>query len=307
MIILNRLTIFLIVCLVLFSTLVITAAEQKIELNGESINLEDDEQIMKLKEEIETKSELEKDMIIGSTVVFLNGQENQIRNSESNLANLITDSVLSKTKAEAVLINSRTINASIDKGLISVRDVKKALPAQDEVVIKQIKGSKLIKALEHGLSKYPENASFFPQVSGIKIIFAELEDSENEILRVLINSKPLNEDKYYLVATNDSLAQGGDGFEKLAAAKKVANLGRLDQIFIEYLQEKEIIEKIKMNRIISVSKNAKNYLYQVQKGDYLYSIANKFSVSIAKIMKLNNLENRNLIYEGQKLIIPGLR
>ncbi|WP_041606878.1 5'-nucleotidase C-terminal domain-containing protein [Halanaerobium praevalens] len=303
----------LIICLVFLTILTANtisaaaAVDKKIELNGESINLEDDEQIMKLKEEIEKKSEKEKDMIIGSTVIFLNGQENHIRNSESNLGCLITDAVLAKTKAEAVIINSRTINASIAKGLISMRDIKRALPAQDEIIIKEIKGSKLVEVLEHSISKYPENASFFPQLSGIKIIFAEIEGAANKILKVLVNSKPLKENKYYLIATNDSLAQGGDGFKKLAQAKKIKNSGRLDQIFKEYLQEKEIIEKVKANRIIAVSKVGNNYFYRIQKGDYLYLIANKFSVSVKKIMQANNLKNISLIYEGQKLIIPGLR
>lgn len=309
MIILKKLSILLAIFMILNANISLAAAavDKKIELNGESINLEDDEQIMKLKEEIEKKSEKEKDMIIGSTVISLNGQENQIRNSESNLGCLITDAVLAKTKAEVVIINSRTINASIAKGLISVRDIKRALPAQDEIILKKIKGAKLIGALEHSISKYPENASFFPQISGIKIIFAEIEGSANQILKVLVNSKPLKANKYYLIATNDSLAQGGDGFKKLAQAKKIKNSGRLDQLFQEYLQEKEIIEKVKGNRIIAVTKTGNNYYYRVQKGDYLYLIANKFSISIAKIMEANNLKNRSLIYEGQKLIIPGLR
>lgn len=185
-------------------------------------------------------------MIIGSTVIFLNGQENHIRNSESNLGCLITDAVLAKTKAEAVIINSRTINASIAKGLISMRDIKRALPAQDEIIIKEIKGSKLVEVLEHSISKYPENASFFPQLSGIKIIFAEIEGAANKILKVLVNSKPLKENKYYLIATNDSLAQGGDGFKKLAQAKKLKIQVGLIKFLKNIYRKKRLLKKLKL-------------------------------------------------------------
>lgn len=303
----GKLPVFLAALLILSSPLLLAADDQNPEVNDDSINLEDDQQIMELKNEIEKKSELEKDMIIGSTVVFLKGKEDQIRSRESNLGALITDAILNKVEADLVLINSRTINSSIDKGLISVRDVREALPAQDEVVIKKIKGAELLKTLAHSVSKYPETAGFFPQLSGIKIIFAGSLETENKIIRASINSRPLKAEKYYLIATNDSLAGGGDGFEELKKAEEIENAGRLDQILIEYLQQREIINKIEMNRIIPVRKKGNNYVYEVQKGDYLYLIAEKFSVSIAQLMEANGLQNRNLIYQGQQLVIPGLR
>ena len=205
----GKLSVFLAALLILSSPLLLAADDQNPEVNDDSINLEDDQQIMELKNEIEKKSELEKDMIIGSTVVFLKGKEDQIRSRESNLGALITDAILNKVEADLVLINSRTINSSIDKGLISVRDVREALPAQDEVVIKKIKGAELLKTLAHSVSKYPETAGFFPQLSGIKIIFAGSLETENKIIRASINSRPLKAEKYYLIATNDSLAGGG--------------------------------------------------------------------------------------------------
>lgn len=303
----GKLSVFLAVLLLLSSPLLLAADDKKIEVNGDSINLKDDQQIMELKNEIEKKSELEKDMIIGSTVVFLNGKEDQIRSRETNLGALVADAILNKVEADLVLINSRTINTSIDMGLISVRDVRKALPAKDEVIVKKIKGEQLLKSLTHSVSKYPETAGSFPQVSGVKIIFADGLELENEVVRAAINSKPLRAEAEYLIATNDSLAAGGDGFEELEKAEEIKNAGRLDQILIEYLQQQEIIQKVELNRIIPVRKKGNNYLYQVQKGDYLYLIAEKFSVSIAQLVEANGLQNRNLIYQGQQLIIPGLR
>jgi LysM repeat protein len=46
------------------------------------------------------------------------------------------------------------------------------------------------------------------------------------------------------------------------------------------------------------------YVYTVKRGDFLYSIAGRFCVSIYEIASLNNLYNLNLIYEGQVLYIP---
>jgi len=307
LIVMRRATLFLAIFLVFWSPLLLAEDDPNIELNAKSINLDDDEQILELKNEIEKKSELEKDMIVGSTVVFLNGREDQIRSRESNLGNLITDAILARANADLAFINSRTISTSIDKGLISVRDVKESIPAKDEVIVKKIKGSDLIKTMQHAVSKYPETAGFFPQLSGGRILFAWSLYSENDIVRAEVNSKLIRGEEYYLIATNDSLAAGGDGFEEIKEAEEIENAGRLDEILIDYLQRKEIIDRVEMERIIPLRRVGGNLVYRVEQGDYLYSIAQKFSTTVEGIMQANGIENRNLIYRGQDLIIPGLR
>lgn len=52
--------------------------------------------------------------------------------------------------------------------------------------------------------------------------------------------------------------------------------------------------------------SANNIVYTVNKGDNLYSIANKYGVSINDIKKINNL-NSNTIQINQKLLIPNLK
>lgn len=45
----------------------------------------------------------------------------------------------------------------------------------------------------------------------------------------------------------------------------------------------------------------KEEYYTVQKGDNLTKIAKKFNTTVDKLVELNNIENPNLIYPGQKL------
>ena len=44
--------------------------------------------------------------------------------------------------------------------------------------------------------------------------------------------------------------------------------------------------------------------YIVKKGDTLYSIAERYGTSIEILCQLNGIENPNLIYVGQTLILP---
>ena len=54
----------------------------------------------------------------------------------------------------------------------------------------------------------------------------------------------------------------------------------------------------------NIINNEENSVYYVQRGDTLSQIAMKYNVNINKIVQINNIVNPNLIYIGQKLIIP---
>lgn len=51
--------------------------------------------------------------------------------------------------------------------------------------------------------------------------------------------------------------------------------------------------------------SAADTVYIVQRGDTLFSIALRFKTTVAAIKAANNIVNVNLIYVGQRLIIPG--
>ncbi|MTI61390.1 MAG: LysM peptidoglycan-binding domain-containing protein [Firmicutes bacterium] len=300
-------SIVIVVFFTLLFSLTVLATEKSSENGGDidSINIEDDQEIINLKKEIEEKNKEDYSKVVSSTIYFLNGEKTDVRTSETNLGNLIADAILANVEADLAFINSKGINASIDRGLITKGDVLNVLPSKDRVVVKKIKGADLLKIIEYSLSKYPDAEGIFPQVSGVKIIFAQDNTSQNRVLKVWINDLPLEEEKYYLVATNDFLAAGGDGFETFKKAKTIQEGERLDQIFIKYIREKEIIKSKVTGRIIPVSTYKNYFVYEVKKGDSLWKIASKFKVSIDEIAEVNSIKNKRLIYSGQNLLIPN--
>ena len=46
-------------------------------------------------------------------------------------------------------------------------------------------------------------------------------------------------------------------------------------------------------------------VYTVVKGDNLTKLAKRYNTTVEELVKLNNIKNKNLIYVGQKLIIPN--
>ena len=46
-------------------------------------------------------------------------------------------------------------------------------------------------------------------------------------------------------------------------------------------------------------------LYTIQKGDTLWNLAKKYKTTIDTLVKLNDIEDPDSIYAGDKIMIPG--
>ena len=107
----------------------------------------------------------------GYTAVDLDGRFAQLRTKETNLANLIADMTISAfTECDVVLINSGAlrINMVIPKGDLTIRDITMLLPITDSIVLMEMPGDVLWRALENAVSQYPKNEGRFQCVSGIR-------------------------------------------------------------------------------------------------------------------------------------------
>ena len=46
------------------------------------------------------------------------------------------------------------------------------------------------------------------------------------------------------------------------------------------------------------------FVYVIQKGDCLSVLAQRYGTTVATLCELNNIKNPDLIYEGNKLLVP---
>lgn len=72
-----------------------------------------------------------------------------------------------------------------------------------------------------------------------------------------------------------------------------------------YARPKYEAEKVKEVKVDPVKVEVTPNYYVVLQGDTLSKIARQFSTTVAELVKLNNIENPNRIYAGQKLIIKA--
>ncbi|MFB3886608.1 MAG: bifunctional UDP-sugar hydrolase/5'-nucleotidase [Thermodesulfobacteriota bacterium] len=159
---------------------------------------------------------------VGESDVELNGERKDIRRRETNLGNLIADILRETSKADAAIVNGGTIRAGIGKGEIRVRDIYTTLPFDNYMVAIKLTGKQIWEALEHGVSGIEGEEGRFPQVSGLAFKFSPSGEKGSRIREIAVGGQPISLEKEYIVATNDFLAAGGDGYKAFGEAIKTS-------------------------------------------------------------------------------------
>ena len=174
--------------------------------------------------------------VIGTSPMLLDGVRNNVRSRPTNLANLITAAMLDKTGADVAITNGGGIRASIEAGEVTKGDVLTVLPFGNYVVVKELKGSDILAALELGFSTYPEPLGGYSQTAGLTIRVDTSKPKGSRVLSVTVAGVALDPAKTYKVATNDFMAVGGDNYTMLKNGPTVGEYPALDEIVIEYIQ-----------------------------------------------------------------------
>jgi len=152
-----------------------------------------------------------------------------VRTGETNLGDFVADVMRQTAGAEAALINGGTIRTSIPQGKITVKDIYAVLPFDNYLVAISLTGAQVKAALEHGVARLEEPVGSFPQVSGLTFTYSRSAPAGDRVKDIAVGGRPLEPQREYVVATNDYLVAGGDGYTAFGEALKSAgdynNLG----------------------------------------------------------------------------------
>lgn len=195
------------------------------------------EKVNILREVIENKTK----QVIGSSSVFLEGENEYCRFKECNLGNFITDSFvdynirnniksfdLTKywTDAPIALIQAGGIRTNINNikrtGNITYGDLLSSLPFQNDIGKITTKGSDIWTAFEYSVRRYSTivpNGEFL-QVSGLKVVIDFGRPSGKRVQSIHARCgncavpvyEKLNLNANYTMIVSDYLSNGGDGF-----------------------------------------------------------------------------------------------
>jgi len=199
------------------------------------------------------------------------GTENG-RTCESLEGNLVTDALRTTYKADVAITNSGGLRADLTcpaednpddtcaadapANAITRGTVLSVLPFGNVVSTVEITGAELKAMLENGVAAMPEVAGAFPQVSGICFTYDIEAAPGSRVTSVVRQGEDgactteeldLTEGSTYLLATNDFMAAGGDGYPPVSDRATTRDV--MDQVVADYVSDQGTVSPTIQGRI----------------------------------------------------------
>jgi len=245
--------------------------------------------VEKLVKDIKQKYDAENAVeVVSNSPVELNGDRENVRVRETNLGNVVADSLYQYGQTgfshptDIAVTNGGGLRETIAKGKpITKGNVIAVLPFGNTISQIQVTGQQVLDMFEKSLGSILqvdkdgkkvldengqpllEPSGGFLQVSGVKVYYDTNLPSGKRVWAIQVKNRTtgrydlLDLAKTYYLATNDFLAAGGDGYTMLGGAREEGP--SMDAAFEEYLKTADLTQYEKINpnsRTISVdSKN----------------------------------------------------
>lgn len=159
-----------------------------------------------------------------------------LENNQPALNNFLADFVakrgseLAGRTVDMAILNKGSVRRSLPKGDITEGMIIDMQPFNNRIEVLEVKGSDLV-----------DGFNVMSYLRGGDSVSSELDITMDRETRkctsILLNGKPIDPDKTYLVATIDYLANGGDFMEPLTRGKKIATgQSVINQDLLKYLR-----------------------------------------------------------------------
>ncbi|MFB6287034.1 MAG: 5'-nucleotidase C-terminal domain-containing protein [Candidatus Bipolaricaulia bacterium] len=179
---------------------------------------------------------------VGATAVRLDGSTQTNRQRETNVGNYLSDCFVRRFgQADFALQNGGGIRSTQPAGDMTFRDVQAITPFGNTIVLIDLTGEQVMKALENSVSRYAATSGRYLQVSKQLQYAYDLSQPPGERViedSVTIKGEPLQMDKVYKVATVNFLVAGGDGYDEFTNAQS-----KLDTTFPQASASSECIKQ----------------------------------------------------------------
>lgn len=196
----------------------------------------------KIIEDYQKKISGEVKSVIGEAMKPLIGDKDSVRAQETNLGNLIADSLRFHAQADIGVINGGSIRNSINKGPVTIEHCMNVFPFSNMVARLTMKGSVLREAFEQIAKKRRAGTygGFLHISKGMQVAYVD-----GKLTEFTLNGQPINDNTLYTVAMSDFTAAGGDGFNMFATvADRFTDGVKVCDAMIEFIKH---LKKIDMD------------------------------------------------------------
>jgi 2',3'-cyclic-nucleotide 2'-phosphodiesterase (5'-nucleotidase family) len=189
-------------------------------------DVEPDAKVAAIVKTYEDKLDQELGVEIGTTETALDSRRATVRGGEAAIGNLIADAIREASGSDVAITNGGGIRGDKEYAAgtkLTRKDVLTELPFGNKVVKAEITGENLLAALENGFSQVETGGGRFPQVSGLTVKVDVNKPAGSRVVEVKVGDAPLDPAKTYILATNDFMLRGGDGYTAFGKGKELIN------------------------------------------------------------------------------------
>lgn len=162
--------------------------------------------------------------ILNENIGIIHNKISYDKYKKSPLGDLFCKILKNETNSDIAVLNGGNINGELDVGLLKVENVYSILPFDNLCVTLNIKGKYIKNMIDRDIDDKEIGEL---QYSGLT------KENDNYILD---NGEVLDDEKYYKLATNDFVLNGGDLYD-LRNAKDIEEIGYVKNIIIDGLKK----------------------------------------------------------------------
>ncbi|QQA77277.1 bifunctional UDP-sugar hydrolase/5'-nucleotidase UshA [Pectobacterium parmentieri] len=191
-----------------------------------------DSDVMKMLTPFQEKGQAQLGIKIGSVKGKLEGDRNQVRFRQTNLAHVLLSAQLERAEADFAIMSGGGVRDSIEPGDITYKDVLKVQPFANTLVYVDMTGSEVEKYLAVAANKKVDSGAY------AQFLNVSLTADGQGVQNVKIKGEPLQADKVYRMATLNFNAMGGDGYPRLDNLPGYVNTGFVDaEVLKQYIEK----------------------------------------------------------------------
>jgi 2',3'-cyclic-nucleotide 2'-phosphodiesterase (5'-nucleotidase family) len=128
---------------------------------------------------------------------------------------------------DIAIVNIKGLRSNIPAGEIKVSKIFELMPFENELVVIWLKGSELSGLLQ-----------FFASIGGEGVSGIKMGIKKGVATDIFICGKSLDQERTYVIATNDYLAEGNDGMNQLTKNIQRTDTGiKIREMLIEYIKK----------------------------------------------------------------------
>lgn len=167
------------------------------------------------------------------------------RSTRTKLAYLVAEAYRDITQSDFAVMNSGGVRAPLAAGDLTYKNVLTVLPFKNTLVTARLSGKEVVEYLQ-GVAFIQEGSGGFPNYAGVTF---DRDLDKKTVSNVVINGKPLDENKTYQIALLSFSAKGGDKYPDLSSKGSFVDTGYNDaKAFVDYLAKVGTVdvEKVKV-------------------------------------------------------------